>query len=200
VACQQLVSLGLTYHLRSRQQQPQKHCAQPTWEQLRDHFDLAPHPEGGFFVETYLSNGSVPVSVLPDHYSDTPSTRPFSTAIYYLLRAGNYSDRSHLHMLAMDEVWHFYLGGQLTIVVLDPADGSVNVATLGRDVLNSDTVQFVVPAQTWFGAFVSGGDYAFVGTTNAPGFVFEDWQLGNKTALLDEFPDAADWIELLAME
>jgi predicted cupin superfamily sugar epimerase len=151
-------------------------------------------------VETYLANGSIPVSVLPDRFADSPDTRPYSTAIFYLLRAGpTYDDRSHFHMLAMDEVWHFYLGGQLTIVLLHPADGSVEVVKLGRNVLHDETVQFVVPAQTWFGAFASGGDYAFIGNTNAPGFVYQDWQLGNKTALLEEFPDAADWIEMLAM-
>jgi predicted cupin superfamily sugar epimerase len=172
---------------------------EPTWQQLIDHYQMESNPEGGFFVQTYLSNGSVPVSVLPDRFARTPTTRPYSTAIFYLLRT-EFNDRSHLHMLAMDEVWHFYLGGQLTIVILHPDGGSVEVVKMGRDVLNGETVQFVVPAQTWFGAFPSSGDYAFVGNTNAPGFVYEDWQLGNKTTLLEQFPNAADWIEMLALD
>ena len=149
-------------------------------------------------MQTYLANGSVPVSVLPDRFARTPATRPYSTAIYYLLRAAPYNDRSHFHMLDMDEVWHFYLGGQLTLVLLHPSDGRVEVVKLGRDVLEDETVQFVVPAGTWFGAFVSGGPYAFIGDTNAPGFVYEDWHLGVKSELLQQFPHAADWIEMLA--
>ncbi len=168
----------------------------PTWQQLANLYNMEAHPEGGYWSQTYVANGTVPVSALAG-FSAPPATRTYSTAIYYLLRRRQ-ADKSHFHMLLEDEIWHFYLGGQLTLVILNPADGSTAVVKMGQDVLRGEVVQYTVPAKTWFAAYPSKGDYTFVGNTNAPGFAYEDWTLGQKAALLAQFPSAANWINLLA--
>ncbi len=170
----------------------------PTWQQLANLYGMEAHPEGGYWSQTYVSSGTVPVSVLAaGGFSSPPATRTYSTAIYYLLRRRQ-ADKSHFHMLLTDEIWHFYLGGQLTLVILNPADGSTTVVKMGQDVLHGEVVQYTVPAKTWFAAYPSKGDYTFVGNTNAPGFAYEDWTLGQKATLLAQFPNATNWINLLA--
>ena len=72
-------------------------------QKLVEHFSMSPHPEGGFFAETYRSQGAIPADALPGF----GGTRNFSTGILFLLRRGEYS---HLHRLKQDEMWHFYLG------------------------------------------------------------------------------------------
>ena len=93
-----------------RTQGPEHHDAPPfkpqakeekmTPQKLADHFGMSPHPEGGFFTETYRSQGSIPADALPGF----GGARNFSTGILFLLRRGEYS---HLHRLKQDEMWHF---------------------------------------------------------------------------------------------
>nr|WP_194420166.1 cupin domain-containing protein [Aquisalinus flavus] len=131
-----------------------------------DHYALQPHPEGGWFAETYRADTTV----------DTPNgPRAASTAILFLLASGNVS---HLHRIASDEIWHFYEGGPLLIHEL--RDGDVHITRL-----SPDHPQHVVPAGTWFGARPApGADYALVGCTVAPGFDFADFELAEKGPLL----------------
>src|SRR5947209_16771251 len=96
-------------------------------EQLIRLLDLKPHPEGGFFRETYRSDEFIPGRSLPQRYK---GDRRYSTAIYYLLVTGSVS---RLHRIASDEVWHFYLGGPLTIVELK-TDGSSDQVILGVEI------------------------------------------------------------------
>lgn len=146
------------------------------------HLSLAPHPEGGWYRETYKSDTLVETARGP---------RPAGTVIYFLL-AGD--DVSHLHRLAGDEIWHFYAGGPLTIHLLE-TDGRRSLK------LGPDARQAVVPAQTWFGARLNPGtDYALVGCTMAPGFDFADFELGAKAELLARFPQQRELIEALALE
>lgn len=156
----------------------------PTKEALIDFYQLKPlEPEGGFFTRSYCSAKQIP-----------QMDRPISTAIYYLLLAGA---RSLLHRIASDEIWHFYLGGSLTIEVLHP-DGRMEQATLGPDILNGQKVQYVVPAGAWFGALpCPGTEYSFVGCTVAPGFDYADFELADRAKLLAEFPHARALIERL---
>ena len=149
---------------------------------------LAPHPEGGFFGETYRSSGRIPKSALrPARSGD----RNFSTAIYYLLPAGT---RSRLHRIASDEVWHFYLGGPLELVELGPGAG-VRRTVMGSVLAAGQVLQHVVPAGRWFGASPLGKGYSLVGCTVAPGFDFADFQLGERVELLVRFPGARKWVE-----
>src|SRR5687767_14732117 len=101
--------------------------------------ELAPHPEGGFYRETYRSSDLVPTPRGP---------RAASTAILFLLPRGTFSA---LHRIASDEAWHFHAGGPLRVVCLEP-DGTRADHVLGLDLESGQRPQAVVPAGTWFGA------------------------------------------------
>jgi predicted cupin superfamily sugar epimerase len=151
---------------------------------------LIPHPEGGHYRETYRAQGGVPATGSDRH----PEGRPWSTAIYYLLRSG---EVSRLHRLRSDELFHFYAGSRLVIHVLGE-DGSHRDVALGRDPDRGETLQAVVPAGSWFGATVGAeGSFALVGCTVAPGFEYRDFELADRATLLGRFPQHRALIELL---
>ncbi|BFM40669.1 cupin domain-containing protein [Synechocystis sp. LKSZ1] len=166
----------------------------PALQTLIDHLQLSPHPEGGYFRETYRAPESIPQSVLPPRFQ---GERQFSTAIYFLLPEGGISC---LHRIAADEVWHFYLGGPLTIVQMHPDQG-LKTTQLGPDLLAGEILQWVVPAGWWFGAYCPlGSGYSLVGCTVAPGFDFADFEMAERQALQAEMghhPSAQPWIEKL---
>jgi hypothetical protein len=140
-------------------------------EELISRFKLQPHPEGGYFVETYRSD--------------------FSTGIYYLLGAG---DQSCFHRIKSDEMWHFYSGDPMIIVEIDE-HGKIKETELGA----YTNFQYVVPANTWFGSFLKeGSKYALVGCTVAPAFHFTDFEIGVKEDLLRKFPKCQQMIEKLS--
>lgn len=153
-------------------------------------YNLQPHPEGGYYKETYRSAGTIPGGALPGHGGD----RSYSTGIYFLLPE---SSTSKLHRIKSDEIWHFYLGGPLTIVQISPG-GKVEKVTLGQDIKSGHKVQYTVPAGYWFGAYPNpGSNYSFVGCTVAPGFDFTDFEMGSREQLLKEYPQAKEVIEHL---
>ncbi|HVO04623.1 MAG TPA: cupin domain-containing protein [Candidatus Cybelea sp.] len=154
--------------------------------------DLKPHPEGGWYRETYRAEETIPLEGLPKRFD---GARYISTAIYYLLEAGQ---RSRLHRIKSDEVWHFYAGDPLAIVEISPA-GALKETRLGTDLARGLQPQHVVPAGAWFGAAPAiGSRYALVGCTVAPGFAFDDFELGAHAALLAAFPQHAAWIRRFA--
>lgn len=154
---------------------------------------LLPHPEGGHYRQVYAADEAIPAGALPDRFG---GDRPFSTSIYYLL-AG--SERSRLHRIASDELWHFYAGAPLTIVTLDDGGGRRDLG-LGPDLAAGERYQLVVPAGRWFGAALSESDpdaFALVGCTVAPGFDFADFELADAAALRARFPQHAALIDRL---
>jgi uncharacterized protein len=119
---------------------------------------MAPHPEGGWYVETFKDD--------PD-----ATGRPRSTAIYFLLEAGQVS---HWHRVDAVEVWHWHAGAPLELCI---ADGqTAQTITLGPDILAGQRPQGVVPTMAWQSAR-SLGDWTLVGCTVAPGFRFEGFEL-----------------------
>jgi predicted cupin superfamily sugar epimerase len=153
-------------------------------QDLIDRLGLLPHPEGGFYRETYRAPGSVRVSGFS-------GPRNISTAIYYLLAAG---DRSMLHRIKSDEAWHFYAGDPLLVVEISPA-GALNQTRLGNNVAQGETPQHIVPAGHRFGACpAEGSAYSLVGCTVAPGFDFADFEVSSRAALIAAFPQHANWI------
>lgn len=131
--------------------------------------NLLPHPEGGFYKETHRSE--------------------FSTGIFYLLTKGQ---KSSFHKIKSDEMWHFYNGDSLSIIEIT-IDGKIK-----ETLLDKNNVQYVVPANVWFGAYLpDGSEYAFTGCTVAPAFHFSDFEIGNKSDLLKEFPGARNMIDKL---
>ncbi|MBX2897163.1 MAG: cupin domain-containing protein [Cyclobacteriaceae bacterium] len=152
-----------------------------------EHLSLLPHPEGGFYKETYRSPEELDHRQLPPRYK---GARNFSTAIYFLLRA---QDRSVFHRIQSDELWHFYAGTTLLIYVLT-SDG-LKIHRLGADPLQGDALQVLIPAGCWFGAIVEKPDsYALCGCTVAPGFDFADFEMAERDELLKAFPDQEDII------
>jgi predicted cupin superfamily sugar epimerase len=143
---------------------------------------LEPHPEGGFFRETFRDSRT-------EH-----DGRSVSTAIYFLLPKGSVS---RLHRIDSSEVWHFYAGGPLQIVELDE-QGHVRTTMLGTALDKGETLQYVVPPGRWFGAIPAAGtEYALVGCTVAPGFLYEKFEMAEREVLLEQFPAAQEWIAKL---
>ena len=151
-----------------------------TAEQLIQSLNLKPHPEGGYYRETYRSPGTI-----------SGTGKAYSTAIYFLLEPGAVSK---LHRLTSDEVFHFYLGEPVQWVLLHPG-GQIEKIVLGPLLEQGQKVQMTVPAGTWFGGYLkTGAGFALMGTTVAPGFEFEDFRLGNPEELLVSFPGAKEEI------
>jgi predicted cupin superfamily sugar epimerase len=170
------------------------------------HLQLLPHPEGGYYRETYRSSGRIPGEALPAPFS---GERNYSTAIYFLLEGGQYSA---FHRIASDECWHFYQGIPLHIYVLHPS-GELETIVLGNGPLGDDPAtddpgagdpaggavfQAVVPAGCWFASRPSApGGFCLVGCTVAPGFDFTDFEMAGAETLAREYPMHASLIREL---
>ena len=177
----------------------------PTAEQIISHLSLQPHPEGGFFTETFRDS-----PILPTYSSEPLSTPPHdqaplslhnraaSTQIYYLLPHPHFSS---LHRIDAVEGWHYYMGTvPLEIVELDFSNDEeassatpLKVTRLGTDILAGERPQYVVRKGKWFGARLpkeqaKEGDWVLVGCSVAPGFVFEGggFEMGKNEVLSEE--------------
>lgn len=149
---------------------------------------LAPHPEGGYYRRTYQCGQVLTPRGMPCGFEQP---RPVSTAILFLLRAGQYS---RLHRIRQDELWHFHLGGPLRLVWIDKV-GRAREVILGPDIFNGQALQFAVPGGQWFGATPApGSEFSLVGCTVAPGFDFTDLHLARRHELERRFPLALDCI------
>jgi predicted cupin superfamily sugar epimerase len=152
---------------------------------------LGPHPEGGYYRETYRSVESIAREGLPARFA---GARAFSTAIYFLL-AGE--DFSALHRIKQDEVWHFYDGSSLTIHLIDP-QGNYSAIRLGLDLLAGEVPQAVAPAGWLFGANVNDPEsFSLVGCTVAPAFDFADFEMPGRDDLCRQYPQHRHPIERL---
>lgn len=168
-----------------------------TAAELIERLGLDPLPdEGGHYRETWRAAEELAPAALPDRYR---GSRAFGTAILYLLTSDPDSF-SALHRLPTDEVYHFYLGDPVELLMLHPG-GPAEVVTLGHDLMESERVQAVVPRGAWQGSRVrTGGSWALLGTTMAPGFDFADYEPGDRERLLAEYPEAAGRIVQLTRE
>lgn len=146
-----------------------------TARQIIDLLKLQPlQPEGGHFAESYRS--------------------PLSSAIYYLLTPDTFSA---MHRLKGDEVYHFYLGDPVEMLMLK-SDGSAEALLLGQNVLSGMRVQYTVPGCTWQGSRLApGGKFALMGTTMAPGFNPQAYEPGQRDALSAQYPAYAPLIAFL---
>jgi predicted cupin superfamily sugar epimerase len=159
----------------------------PEPSRLIAHFGLTPLPvEGTLYASTWVSE------------QRTPDGGPAGSAII-----GMYVDdppsRSLFHRLTFDEVWHFYGGDPIRLVLLHP-DGSDDEITLGPDPLGGHLAQTVIPAGTWqAGELVSGGRWGLFGCTMAPGFIGTCFEGGRCAALLASHPSRAADINRLAI-
>ncbi|MCV2868557.1 cupin domain-containing protein [Defluviimonas sp. WL0002] len=120
--------------------------------------DLRPHPEGGWYRETWVAPGE---------------GRPSGTCIYFLLPAG---ERSHWHRVDADEIWHHYAGSPAIVSTSETEKGPATDSVLGKHILEGERPQIVVPAEHWQSARTTG-DWTLVGCTVSPGFRFEGFEL-----------------------
>ncbi len=152
---------------------------------------LEAHPEGGYFRQTYKADLVLPKAFLQAGFT---GARAASTAIYFLLEGKNFSA---FHRLRSDEVWHFYAGEPLVVHEIDPP-GEYSAIRLGRDLEAGQVPQAVVRAGCWFASHVADWkSWALVGCTVAPGFDFEDFELGKRAELVAKYPQHGELIERL---
>ncbi|WP_298313260.1 cupin domain-containing protein [uncultured Aquimarina sp.] len=150
--------------------------------------NMIPHPEGGFYKETYRSHGIIPKAVLKAQFS---GDRNYCTGIYFLLTSENFSA---FHRIKQDEMWHFYGGNSLYVHVINP-EGIYTRYVVGMDLDLGETPQLVVPAGCWFASSVKDTEgYSFVGCTVSPGFDFADFELASRDVLVNQYPDHSEII------
>ena len=130
-----------------------------TAQDIRTLLQLAPHPEGGWFRQTFRDTSG-------------PEGRGASTAIYYLLESG---ERSHWHHVDAVETWHYYAGAPLILSLSSDGVGQTD-HILGSDLTAGQRPQVIVPKHVWQAAR-SMGDWTLVGCTVAPGFTFDGFTL-----------------------
>ena len=148
-----------------------------------DKLALEPHPEGGFYRRTYESSGSI-----------EKLSRPYSTAIYFLLLEDKFSA---FHRIKSDELWHFYTGSPLDVFMINE-QSEMEQFRLGADADAGQTFQALVPGGRWFGSrMAQSQSYALVGCTVAPGFGFLDFEMADRYQLTTQFPQHATLIKSL---
>ncbi len=152
-------------------------------EVIASKLEMKPHPEGGFYKETYRSIGVIPQESISENFS---GDRNYCTAIYFLLTSENFSA---FHRIKQDEIWHFYDGSPLYVHVITPK-GKYTRYVVGIDLNQGELPQLVVPDGCWFASSVKNpGAHSLVGCTVAPGFDFEDFELASRGDLIQEFPE-----------
>lgn len=160
----------------------------PKVQSLIDRYHFSPLPaEGTLFVSTYRSA------------TEFDGGKPFGTAIIAMYCNEPYS-ASYFHRLPVDEIWHFYSGDPLRLILLYP-DGSSRDVIMGSDPFKGQQVQFVIPAGVWQAGHVAeGGLYSLFGCTMAPGFTDDMYEGGTRDVLLRSHPDRAKDIERFASD
>lgn len=149
--------------------------------ELIDSLGLVPHPERGYYVETYRA--SLTLGDLPRPHS---GARAASTAIYFLI--AREQPTTYLHRLLSDEMFHFYEGGPLDVLLLGPT-GPGELRRLGTDVAAGERPQLLIPAGTWFAAeLAEAAPHCLFGCTVAPGFEFADFELAEGPELAGRYP------------
>jgi predicted cupin superfamily sugar epimerase len=164
-----------------------------TADEVKRLLGLTPHPrEGGWFIQTYAADEVLSPSAFADsRYSDTRRT---STAIYYLLEPGTFSE---MHRLRSDEVFHFYAGDAVEMLQLLP-DGSGRTIVIGNDFAGGQRPQVLVERGVWQGSrLLDGGSWALLGCTVSPGFEYEDYDSASREELTARWPAFAEKIAAL---
>lgn len=185
-----------------------------TIDDLALQLKLTRHPEGGFFAETHRSDVSVEFDINSNNNNANDSNsnsnqhasivrRSASTAILFAMTG---RDFSAFHRIRSDEVWHFYYGSPIEVLVIDADTGALTSTLLGPFLTPGTRCQFVVKRNQWFASRLAQShlksleDVALVGCTVAPGFDFADFELAQRDALIAAHPQHADTIRALTRE
>jgi hypothetical protein len=166
----------------------------PRIKHIVEKLELLPHPEGGYFKETYRSQGIIPKESLTADYK---SDRNVSTCIYFMLTSDNFSA---FHRIKQDEIWHFYDGSPINLHMIT-ATGEYTNQLIGRDFRKGELPQFIVPGGCWFATEIIEPDtFALSGCTVAPGFDFEDFEMLSRKELTALFPEHGEVVARLTRE
>lgn len=163
-------------------------------DQIIEILNLTPLPEeGGYFRESYRAKACIPNDALPDH----EGSRNFSTLIYYLVTREEFSG---LHRVkASDEIFHFYLGDPVEMVQITE-DGDLNTVIMGQNI-PEQSLQTVVSSNVWQGTqLVTGGKWALLGCSVAPGFDYADFDIKTQKEFLNLFPQHEEVVKRFTRE
>ncbi|MFZ6666328.1 cupin domain-containing protein [Peijinzhouia sedimentorum] len=162
-----------------------------TAEYWIEHLGLQPHPEGGYYKETYRSNEAIEADALPQRYE---GGRSFGTAIYFLITS---KAPSNFHRLLSDELWFFHAGDPLRVYGLKEGEESWQ-QDLGMELEKKQSLQVIIPKDTWFAAEVlAPNSYTLISCTVSPGFDFRDFELAKRKEIISNFPQDDELIERL---
>ncbi|MFY0680117.1 MAG: cupin domain-containing protein [Thalassovita sp.] len=129
-------------------------------QEIIDHLQLEPHPEGGFYRQTWAETCPA-------------GQRPAGTSIYFLLKA---EESSHWHRVDAVEIWHYYAGAPLILSRAADEHGPASETLLGPDLMAGEQPQLIVPKDHWQAARTTGA-FTLVGCTVSPGFQFSGFEL-----------------------
>lgn len=152
--------------------------------------NMIPHVEGGFYKEGFVSSENILTRSLE---SESEEGRKLWTSIYFLLRDG---EVSNFHRLKSDEMWYYHSGSSLTIYMITP-EGELITEELGLNIQKGEKPQVLVPKGYIFGSAMNNEGYALVGCMVSPGFEFKDFELFERTYLLEKYPKHKDIISKL---
>lgn len=154
-----------------------------------DKLELTEHPEGGYFAPAFRASEQIDRKGLPARFG---GDRKMVSSIYYLLKKGQFSV---FHRLKSIEIWNFFEGDPLSIYVLDRQGGLIE-KRLGRDIAAGESLQVAIEPGNWFAAEHRGpGDFSLVACVVAPGFEWEDMELGARAELLAKYAQHREVIE-----
>ena len=157
-------------------------------EEIIKSLELLPHPEGGYYKETYRSLGNINTDSLDESYN---GKRSYSTCIYFLLTS---DDFSAFHKIKQDEIWHFHEGSPIKLHTISEK-GIHQEYMVGNDFSSGQKPQLVVNGNHWFAAsIIDKNSYALVSCTVSPGFDFSDFILPTRRELIDRFPQHEELI------
>ena len=152
-------------------------------KQIIQKFHLKPHPEGGYYSETYRSAEFL--------VNNKGEKRNVTSAIYFLLEN---QDRSHFHRIKSDELWFFHQGEPLEIVMIQ--NGQIISIILGNNIEKGEIPQARIPSNIWFASKIKTGmGYSLVSCIVSPGFDFVDFELAQRQKLLQNYPHLKNAVE-----
>ena len=157
---------------------------QPDLQTVIETLGLEAHVEGGYFRRTFQADHRQKIDL-------GDGERFTLTSIYYLLTAEK--PIGHWHLNRSDILHYYHLGSPVHYYLIHP-DGRLETAVLGPDLAAGQQLQLVVRGGVWKASYLPGGDYGLISEAVAPGFEYEDMTLGERDALLSQFPQHADQI------
>ena len=158
-----------------------------------EQLELIKHPEGGYYKEVYRADENMAQESLPERYS---GNRDFCASIYFLLKGDEFSS---FHRLHSDEIWHFYQGTTLELFVLGD-HGELMHFLLGPDLEAEEQLQLTIPRLHWFAARVQDKtSYSLAGCTVSPAFEFSDFELADRSKLIQQYPKHEKLIKTLTI-